>query len=421
MTLHSRMAFLAVLATSTTAAGAGIEIGEQGAQATSMVGAFTAKADDTTAVYYNPAGIAKVRGLNSYVGGMVIVGQPRAESTATFMLPEGSRESDLAGSFIPNVYLAYGLPHGFAFGAGLFTNFGLQVIWPSSWGGRFVSYYAKLEDVTVNPCVSWQLTSWFSIGGGLDVTPARVDLRRAVNLIDAEASLRFRGNAVGIGGNFGVLIEIPRLGWLPPLNIGLSYRSRFKLDFDEGLVRTHNVPLELSAVLHDAPAGVNVPIPDLVSVAVGTRPVESLFLQVQLDWTGWSRLQTLQLKSQLPALNIEIPQNWHDGYTLRVGGEYAWRPVSLRLGVGYDWNPAPRSTLGPIIPDADRVLVSGGGSVKLPRGFALETALMGVLFLARRSELPELPVRYKTWGVLISFGVSYQAPQRRKDASAQAY
>jgi long-chain fatty acid transport protein len=410
----NRTAFLAVLVLPALAHAAGFQLGEEGAAATGMSGAFTAKADDATAIFYNPAGIAKLRGLQVYAGGMVILGRSRASSTEAFTIPGGSQNSNWSASFIPNVYASYGFKHNVAVGVGLFTNFGLVVKWPPEWAGRFVSTYAKLEDFTINPCIAWRPVSWFSIGGGLDVTPARLQLRRAEDLVSTEAQLRFVGNGVGVGGNVSALFELARNGRQPPFTLGVSYRSRYNLDFDNAALTTDFVPLELSAVLHDNKADTTIRIPDLVSVGVGVRPVEALFLQVQFDWTGWSRFSNLQVKTQDPALSLVVPEAWKNSYALRIGGEYVVGKVSARLGFGFDWTPAPEITLSPAIPDARRYLVSGGVGVRLARGFAVEGALMGVIFNGRTSTLPELPVHYDTWAVLFSFAASYHHPKPQR-------
>jgi long-chain fatty acid transport protein len=415
MKLFSRLGFLAVFASSAVAQAAGFQLGEESASATGMAGAFTAKADDASAIFYNPAGIAKLRGPQVYLGGMVIVGESDAHSTPAFAIPGGSQDSHLQAVFVPNFYLSWGLPHGFAVGIGAFTNFGLKVTWFSNWAGRFVSTWANLEDVTFNPTVAWQPVRWFSIGAGLDVTPARVELARAENVIDAEARLKFKANGVGVGGNVAVLFEVPRANHPSPFQVGVSYRSQYNLKFDDGVLRANSVPIELTPILHDTSATVEVPIPDTVSLGVGGRPVDRLFVQFQFDWTNWERLQSLQLNASNKMLSQTIVTNWRDGYTLRIGGEYNFGPVAARLGFGFDWTPVPQSTLGPIVPDSFRYLVAGGAKVNLPRGFALEAAIMGVIFKDRQSNLPELPIEYRTWAVLTSFAVSYHHPARKKE------
>lgn len=50
------------------AAGFEVEYPDNGARALGRAGAFTARADDPTAIYYNPAGLTGLRGTNLYVG-----------------------------------------------------------------------------------------------------------------------------------------------------------------------------------------------------------------------------------------------------------------------------------------------------------------------------------------------------------------
>src|SRR5262245_29934743 len=83
MRFLTRGMFLATLAWSGAAHSAGFQVSEEGAAATGMVGAFTAKADDVTAIFYNPAGIARLRGLQAYFGGMLVLGRSQASTDAT--------------------------------------------------------------------------------------------------------------------------------------------------------------------------------------------------------------------------------------------------------------------------------------------------------------------------------------------------
>src|SRR5262245_58785250 len=61
----------------------GFQVSEHGAAATSMVGAFTAKADDASAIFYNPAGLSMTRGLQAYVGATILVGAPNSSGALT--------------------------------------------------------------------------------------------------------------------------------------------------------------------------------------------------------------------------------------------------------------------------------------------------------------------------------------------------
>jgi long-chain fatty acid transport protein len=415
------LAAAAVLLPPATALGGGFQVNEQGAAATAMAGAFTAKADDPSTIYFNPAGMASLNGPQGYLGMLLIFGASTASATPNLMIPDS--KTDMAVVPIPNIYVSYGLPGNLAIGAGVFSNFGLKVDWPTKdWSGRFVVTNVELINVTVNPTIAWRPVSWFAIGGGFDITPGRVQLERRADLVVAEAQLRFRGNDVGIGGNAGILFYGPKLHdrKLPFFTIGATYRSRYNFEFNDGAVQTFNVPPALSPIIHDVKASANVPIPDIATVGVGIRPLDSLFIQAQFDWTHWRRFQSLTLQSPSPQFNINVPEEWSDGYTLRSGAEFVAGRVKLRLGFGYDWTPVPATTLNAIVPDASRFLVSGGIGVDLPGNFVVDGSVMGVIFRGRDSLLPEFPAHFQTWAVLMGLAVSYQHPKYHPQAAAAA-
>jgi long-chain fatty acid transport protein len=390
---------------------AGFAIAEQGTAATGMAGAFTAKADDPSAVFFNPAGLAGQHKLQVYVGGVLVLGHVSVQGTPSFPLPSEEKALFTAQP-LATVYLSYGLPHDVAVGIGVFTNFGLKLEWPAGWSGRYAGQYVSLQTVTINPSAAWRPVRWFSVGVGLDLIPASVDLQMALNLVSADALLRFQGNDLGVGGNVGVLFEGPIL-WRrerPLFSLGISYRSSFNLNFDNGSFRAR-APIEFSQQLKDQSATAELKLPDQLSVGFGVRPFDHLFLQIQFDWVRWSRLQELRLNvNDNPAQSLVLPQQWGQGYVLRFGGELELGRWRARLGVGYDWNPVPAQTLGPFIPDANRVLVTAGlGMMDLPAHLAAELSLMGVIFQTRTSELPTFPVQYSNWALLISGAISYRA------------
>ena len=62
-------ALAAVLSGAEQARAGGFEMPDNGAQAVGRGGTFVAKADDGTAIYFNPAGLARQRGTRLYAGG----------------------------------------------------------------------------------------------------------------------------------------------------------------------------------------------------------------------------------------------------------------------------------------------------------------------------------------------------------------
>lgn len=375
----------------------GFQVYEHGAVATGQVGAFTAQANDPSAIFYNAAGLADQRGLNVLLNATITSGAPEASG-----LPEGDHDAGFQIIPVPSAYMSYGIRPGLTAGLGAFAQYGLAVDWGDTWSGRFLITDAKLQTLTINPSLAWRPLPWLAVGAGFDITPARVKLVRALDLVAAEGQAAFEGNAVGYGANAGLMVN------LPVASLGLSYRSQYDLEFDDGVIRM-DVPAELASVLSDSPATTTLAMPDVASVGVRARPLGGVRFQAQLDWINWSRFEELSLvASEMPEMTTTIPQRWNDGYTLRLGGEApVGRRTTVRAGAGYDWAPVPRETLSPIVPDSDRYLVSAGASSPLAGGIIADLAVMGVIFRPRQSALEELPVEYRNWAVLTGITLRY--------------
>ena len=379
---------------------AGFEIYEHGAAATGMVGAFTARPDDASAIFYNPAGLADRRGWQLYLGSTIVTGQPVASDIPG--QPEGSEtESIRVTTPLPTAYVAYGYRGKVAAGVGVFTQYGLSTEWPDEWAGRFLATRAALTTVTINPSVAFRPLPWLRLGGGFDITPARVELERSLDLGAMESQARLDADTVAFGGNAGALVDFGRV------SAGVHYRSRYDLDFDDGVLQV-DAPPELAGAIGDTRARTVLRMPDVVSVGVAGRPIQRLSLTAQLDWTNWSRFDELTLETpDRPATSMSIPQRWEDGYTLRFGAEMDFGPWRGRAGAGYDWTPVPADTMSPLVPDADRFLASAGASFDAPRSLTVDLALMTVIFRDRRSELPELSARYEGFAALFGLAIHY--------------
>ena len=68
-------ALVLILCTPGLVYGGGIEIGDQGAKAMGRGGALVVRADDLSAIYYNPAGLARLRGTRFYYTHRLVYGE----------------------------------------------------------------------------------------------------------------------------------------------------------------------------------------------------------------------------------------------------------------------------------------------------------------------------------------------------------
>src|SRR5436190_17214408 len=168
------------LASGSTAFAAGFSIFEQGAKATAMGGAFAATADDPSAIFYNPAGIAQQRHLSVLAGGTIINFANEFSGDPNDAFSSGQKGFYKRHTFIPpNAYAIVPIGGNLTFGVGVMAPFGLRTDWDDPWIGRQASRDANIKVASIEPAVAWQSSSGvFAVGGGIEYRRGRVILSR---------------------------------------------------------------------------------------------------------------------------------------------------------------------------------------------------------------------------------------------------
>ena len=153
----------------------GFLLGDQDAFATARGGAFTATADNASAVYYNPAGLTQLEGFN-FRGGLYglyydpTFTPPPPRNTNTFHI-------DNQWAAVPQFFAAY-TPKDWplSFGLGVYSPYGGNMSWPQDTGFRAVAISGALTYETINPVVALKLAPGLSIAGGLMVNYADLEM-----------------------------------------------------------------------------------------------------------------------------------------------------------------------------------------------------------------------------------------------------
>ena len=107
---------------------AGFAIFEQGARGMGFAGAFTAQANDPSAIFHNAAGIAFLKGKQIYLGGTLI--RPSTTFTGADPFPGASvtEKGDTGLLVPPAAYYTQQFSERLVFGIGLHTPFGLTTV-----------------------------------------------------------------------------------------------------------------------------------------------------------------------------------------------------------------------------------------------------------------------------------------------------
>lgn len=402
MRIGKVLALLVVLLFAATPAMAGgFRLPEAGAKAMGMGFAFTAQANDPSAIYFNPAGIVQLEGQNvkfgvTYIkenGGTFTGTTPLSGASGTTVASETQEDLDF---FVPNAFWTRKASPNFAYGIGIFVPFGLGQEYENRDTSIFRNQITKIDLMTfvINPTVAWKVNEILSVGAGIDYLYGKAELAKTgvVNNTpggDTQVNifkLDLDGDGDAWGYNFGVLLT-PVDSW----KIGVSYRSQFKLDIDDGDVDLTDISSTGLVALGGASAQdvfggatfntkgsttINMP----ATLDLGVAYVrDRLTLEVDADWTFWHSYKSLDIDIRnntalLPDSNSA--KNWDDTVAIYVGAEYrVTDPLALRLGFRYDPTPVPAETMGPELPDADKLYYTAGAGYKV-RSWTFDLAYM---------------------------------------------
>lgn len=361
---------LGVLAAGSAQA-AGFGLFEHGAKAMGMAGAFTAQADDPSAMFHNVAGLAFQR-ETVIAGGITYITSEEGEFTgaAPYPGPNATGKLEKLGEFLPHAYYVKPIGTRATFGFGTYAPFGLTTEWQnkSTFSGRYLSVMAALRAVDLNPNIAWQVTPRFGIGVGLIARVSDVELERYLPQVNPFTARVVDIGHVNLNSDFdwGYGFNVGLLG--KPSDFfswGLSYRSQITVKYEGDAtftqISTGNAQLD-AIVARALPFGSPVPVkteigfPDLASLGFAFHFSPAFTVEVDANWTGWSSFDQLPLTfPDNPGLSSEVIEDWEDAYNYRIGCNWATSVVSeWRFGFVYDETPQPTAGMGPLLPDSNR-------------------------------------------------------------------
>ena len=362
--------------------GEAFRILDQGAAATGQGGAFAAQADDPSALFYNPAGMTQLPGVQVYFGSL-IVGGNISFTSPTGQEVQGNFDGTIVNPPPVNFYLTanvsdlgFNVVEGLTVGIGVNTPFGLLVNYPTDSPFATVATSAALPLIDIKPTVAFKLNDYISVGAGIDIYTftslageGGAEGRRiagpafAAIGITPGSTLEFNGRDTSLGFNFSALFTPLRNSeGKPLLSMAFVYRNGASLDLD-------GVFLDDGALFADATVELN--LPHVVTGGLAFWPIrdhaKEWKLEVDLDYADWTSFQNLNINLS-NGIVLPRPRNWGDSFVIKSGTEYTWLgPASLpnwdmaiRGGYIYSKTPVPEVTFEPTVPDSNYHAISVG-------------------------------------------------------------
>lgn len=374
---------LSVLVLSQLSFASGFLIYEHGAAAMAMAGAFAALANDPTAIFYNPAGLAWVKGTQLSLGGTFIF--PAGSLTLpNWPDPTFQKVYQLDQTFFPpHFYLSKSLGERLTAGIGVFAPYGLGTAWPVNYPLRYICTETSMQTLFINPTLSYKLSDNLALGFGVSYITSELslDLVRLVTIPEVwtgevPASLKkAKGDSVGF--NAGLLYKRDRLG------VGIYWRSGFKVDYSGTLkLNKMRVPALIQPYLPDS-GEVNTSFrhPNIFGLGISYQVSEKFLLALEGQYYTWNVYDRYVIAVNYQGGGTEeetVEENFKNSIILRAGLQYLFREnLAFRAGLIYDQTPQPVESMDPTLPDASRVAFTLGfgytkDRLKIDVGYQLE-------------------------------------------------
>lgn len=362
----------------------------------------SAGAEDATTLFYNPAGITRIKGAQFVIGGHIIIPEARFKNKGSTHVLQGVTGIGLRGNnggdggvtvYVPNLYYTRPLTDRLYFGFAINSPFGLSTEYDKDWVGRYHSIKSELITVNINPTIAYKVSDRFSIAGGFNLQYLKAELSSAIDFgtLDAigyfapiipagglglvpqgsDGYVTLEGDSWGYGFNFGVLYEISDSS-----RVGVSYRSRITHRV-KGDADFSNVPagLSLLPVFKDTNASAKIILPDTFSVGFYHLLTSDLALMGDITLTRWSVLDELRFQFDNPNQPDSVTTTrWDDSFRYSLGmSYYASKELIFRTGIAYDETPIQEARYRtPRIPDGDRLWLAVGLGYSPGRHFTID-------------------------------------------------
>lgn len=356
-----------------------------GARGSSMGGAFVGVADEWTAVYWNPAGLAQLKGTKVGVDlyllniknedpdsvanpAMANINEKRGDVFAEIYPSEPDKfnktETETT-SLLPSVG-GYKELKNLTLGFGFYVPVGTKTKWDDKikdalYNADILGEYSDFIGLSVATiCAAKKINEKLSLGGGLNYVMLKSEKEvkksyksSSISALDYEYNTTANSSGNGVEGIGGVLYKASN-----KLNLGLVYRSGSKLDLDGDAKITHTVPSAITEPTLKA----------IITAINGQSDLEAKFyhpatygiglayehcpkLTLAFDWarTDWSTMKkkiTYKVESLL-LKNKDKSLDWKATERYRLGVRYKKdENLTLSCGLYTDGAPSPVEAQG---------------------------------------------------------------------------
>jgi len=384
----------------------GLNLNSIGTRALSMGGAFVGLANDFSAIYWNPAGLAFFKNKTFGLFGVDIIPSGTYKLTVPYSLGKyifpGSTtdttpidtKTQTKHYFAGMAAYIHPISENLVAAIGVYTPSGLGSSWDGtqlsfiSGGQTNIEWMSKIGMVTIAPTLAYKISDKFSLAASFNINYGMFDIKMYGGSVDLTAigipntaynmgQYEESETGWGVGATIGLLFKPD-----DKTSIGLTFRTPSKVKFSGDATLANLGALPIGA-LSTSPLDREITWPMWIAVGLAFNPAEKLTLTFDGQWTQWSKIFELKANytgavwGTLMAMTKKdiLPMYWDDKMQIRFGAEYRLSTaLALRAGYYIDKSPSPNKTMNILLPSYDFQVVTFGlgyslGSLLLEAGF----------------------------------------------------
>lgn len=420
---------LLLFGTSAQAWASGYHFGTQSVSAQATANASAAEANDASTIFYNPAGITRLKGshfsaslnmvapdVNYFNAKANYPSQAYAAVESAGLPPGLNASAPVQGTtggkitenwvFVPHLYASHQVNDRVTVGLGVYVPFASGVEYQRDSVLRYNLNYTELKTFAFNPVLAWKANEEHAFAMGLVMQRAQAKLRQYANAGGSANPIlnNVRPNAGAGHGRSDAVGELSvddigfgyTLAWLwqpsEDTRFGVTYRSKIE-HLGEGKTRwtmpntlAGQVAASRGYVTGDSSAKMTTP--EALSIhgyhQVGkwawmfdlTRTWHSRFRELRIQYADPKTAGFSYLHGGASSNETTLFPQWRDTWKLALGATYQWsEPLQLRFGVAYDQSPIAESKRRmTTMPDNDRIWLSLGGRYDFDRHHSVNVA-----------------------------------------------
>lgn len=365
--------FLVTIFSVTSLFANGLSLNSIGPRALGMGGAMVGLADDPTAIYWNPAGLA---GQNSslYAFGTDIIpfGTYKANSSDFgyppdyFVIDAKTKANNYAS---PNLFANYNMGK-LALGLGIFVPAGLGAEYKGAdlipISGGDLEWMSKIAVIDIAPTVAYKINDMFSFGLTGNIFYGMFDMKRPSTYTDSTGlhgvQYTESSTGTGFGVSGGLLCKLSDM-----IQFGVSARTEIKVTMSG---EAENALMQAQGGLATTDFDRDVAWPLWAAFGIAVKPMDKLTITADAQYSQWAKsekefhtdFKDPVWKAVTAATGDDtFVLDWKDCTQLRFGLEYmASEKLAVRAGYYYDPAPAPDETLTILFPSSTNNVVTGG-------------------------------------------------------------